>query len=389
MLLIKEMKLVFLTNLVNYHQIYLADELYKILGLNYTYVAFEPLPEWLKKGGYSEITRPYILNAYESETKYAEAVNLAYEADVVIIGSASESLVHKRLYENKLTFHYSERWFKKKLGLRMFSPRMWYSVYKNHLRFNRKRSYMLCASAYTAYDVNSVHAYINKCFKWGYFPKVEDINIDDILSSKKSGIIKLMWCARFLKLKHPELPVNMAYRLKERGYKFSVDMYGSGEELQNSKELAKKLGVEDIVNFKGNFPNDVILEEMRNHHIFLFTSDRNEGWGAVLNEAMANGCSVVASNEIGSVPFLIKDGVNGLVFKSQDIDSLVQKVELLMRDSDMRESIAKEAYSTMRYVWSPENAAKSLVELIEGLMSDSSYGLRGDGPCTKAEIIKG
>lgn len=45
---------------------------------------------------------------------------------------------------------------------------------------------------------------------------------------------------------------------------------------------------------------------MRESHIFIFTSDRGEGWGVVLSEAMANGCTVVASNKIGAAPFLVK-----------------------------------------------------------------------------------
>lgn len=42
---------------------------------------------------------------------------------------------------------------------------------------------------------------------------------------------------------------------------------------------------------------------MEKADIYLFTSDFNEGWGAVLNESMNSGCAVVASHAIGSVPF--------------------------------------------------------------------------------------
>ena len=44
---------------------------------------------------------------------------------------------------------------------------------------------------------------------------------------------------------------------------------------------------------------------MESSHIFLlFTSDRNEG--AALNESMNSGCAVVASDAIGSVPYLMR-----------------------------------------------------------------------------------
>ena len=42
-----------------------------------------------------------------------------------------------------------------------------------------------------------------------------------------------------------------------------IDMFGSGEELEATKNLAKKMNVEDVVSFYGNKPNDEILAEMR------------------------------------------------------------------------------------------------------------------------------
>lgn len=93
-------------------------------------------------------------------------------------------------------------------------------------------------------------------------------------------------------------------------------MYGNGEYEQAAEQLAKKLGVTDVVHFCGSRPNEELMSDMQKHEIFLFTSDRNEGWGAVANECMANGCVLVASDKIGSVPYLLKDGKNGMIFQS-------------------------------------------------------------------------
>lgn len=119
--------------------------------------------------------------------------------------------------------------------------------------------------------------------------------------------------------------------------------------------------------------------------MFLFTSDRNEGWGAVLNEAMSNGCAVVASDKIGSVPFLVKDRVNGLVFKSEDLDSLTSHVRELLDAPTVCEDYARAAYRTMREEWSPRNAAERLIDLIGAIMAGrlSEYE-KSDGPCSWA-----
>ena len=380
------MKLVFLTNLIHHHQIPLADEFFKILGDNYKYITTAKMPQFLITGGYQSHTdKPYLIRLEEAPANVSNIQDLINGADVVIIGSAPENLVTERIKSGKLTFRYNERWFKSKPWY-LTRPLGWLNFYKNHIRYKNKPLYMLAASAYTANDVYAIGAYKNKCFKWGYFTQVDsDLKVEapQNLGVSTSEITPLMWCSRFLKWKHPELPVLLAQRLKEDGYKFVIDMFGSGEELDATMNLAKTLGVEDVVKFRGNLPNQEILNEMRQHEIFLFTSDRNEGWGAVLNESMTNGCAVVASNLIGSVPFLIKDEENGVVFQSGNIDSLYQTVKLLLDNSELRNTISKNAIKTMREVWNPQNAAKRFLQLVKALQNETDSPFI-DGPCSKA-----
>ena len=384
------MNLVFITNYVHHHQIPLADELYGMLGDGYKYVATDALPGWLIKGGYDpSISRPYVVRAYENEAEKRMAMHLANDADVVIIGSAPEEYVRERIKAGKVTFRYCERWFKNRPWF-LSGPRAWYNFWHDHIRYRNKPLYMLAASAYTCRDVNTIGAYKNKVFKWGYFTKVEDFPLEasaNFGASSEGTEAHLMWCARFLRWKHPELPVKLAKRLKDRKYKFVIDMYGTGEELEPTKKLAGKLAVMDVVRFQGNLPKDEILKRMRHHQIFRFTSDRNEGGGAVLNESMSNGCAVVASDMIGSVPFLIEDGVNGLIFKSEDLDSLETKVVSLLDSVDYRRTIARNAVKTMREVWSPFNAAKHFFALTEALLSNNNIMIPQTGPCSRAYPI--
>ena len=378
------MTLVFITNFINHHQVHLADEFYKILGTGYKFIETEPIPESFIKNGYPVYERTYVVKAYESAEQSALAHRLAEESDVVIIGSAPENFVAKRIEAGKLTFRYSERWFKSRPWF-LTGPRGWINFYRDHIRHRDKPVYMLCASAYTAKDVNTIGAYRNKCFKWGYFTKVDNLEVDaqKRCPSVSADTVSIMWCARFLKWKHPELPVKLALRLKNKGYKFCIDMFGSGEELENTKSLVKKLGVEDVVRFCGNRPNDEILVEMRKHDIFLFTSDQNEGWGAVLNEAMSCGCVVVASDKIGSVPFLIEDGKNGCVFKSGSLNSLESKICYVLDNPEIRDAMANRARHTMESRWSPKNAAEQLIILIKSLQEHNNVRLPKMGPCSK------
>ena len=128
---------------------------------------------------------------------------------------------------------------------------------------------------------------------------------------------------------------------------------------------------------------------MEKSEIFIFTSDRNEGWGAVLNESMNSACAVVANSAIGSVPFLMQDGENGYMYKDGDIDDLFEKVKKLLDNADERKRIAKNAYKTMADEWNAENAAKKFVALCEKMLDGEYRPFPYErGVCSKAEILK-
>lgn len=383
------MTIVFFSNFINHHQANVADELYRLTNYNYTFVELCPIYDWLLKGGYSDLSsRSYVLQAWKSKENMNKAMQLLYSSDVVMFG-CPESLPYEvmRAKTGKLTIDVSERWLKRG-WLNLASPRLLKFFWNYYTVFAHQNVYKLCSSAFACGDHYKLHSFNDRCYKWGYFTKIDQfLTVEDLAGVSTSETLhSLMWCARFLKWKHPELPIKMALRLKQSGYKFILDMYGSGVELENTKRLVKQLGVEDVVTFKGNMPNEDILKAMREHEIFLFTSDKNEGWGAVANEAMSNGCTVVASNSIGSVPFLIRDGENGCIFESRNLDSLCKKVEFLLDNPEKRKVISQNAYCTMRDVWSPHNAASNLIKLVEDLQNGRGTSIK-EGPCSKAYPI--
>lgn len=385
------MSIVFFSNFINHHQANVADELYKLTNKEYTFVEMCPIYDWLLKGGYSDLSsRSYVLQAWKSKENYDKALHLLYESDVALFGGPEAlKLEVLRAKTGKLTFDVSERWLKHGM-LNLASPRLLKFFWNYYTTFAHQNVYKLCSSAFACNDHYKLHSFKDKCFKWGYFTKVEEFPLETAANFEvPSGEteVHIMWCARFLRWKHPELPVMLAKRLKNKGYRFVLDMYGSGVELEDTRNLASELEVLDAVRFLGNLPNDEILKQMRRHEVFLFTSDKNEGWGAVLNEAMSNGCAVVASNMIGSVPFLIEDGVNGLVFKSEDLDSLETKVASLLDNAEYRRTIARNAIHTMRTTWSPANAARQFLKLISAIQTGDNSVIPMQGPCSKAKPI--
>ena len=375
------MKVTFFTNFLNHHQIPVADEFYKKLGKDYIFVQTEPMPIERIKLGYPDFSdRPYLLMSYESEENYQKSLELALSSDVVIIGSASEEFIKERLKKNKLTFRYSERWFKE--GYKnIFHPLFWKHMLENYYPNVNKPCYMLCASAFTKKDVNLIGLFRNKCYKWGYFP---DFN-PKITRIKRNldNVINFLWVGRFLDWKHPELSVKLIFELKKKGYKVKLNMIGNGPLYEKMKKMVVDLNVQDEVLLLGSKPNDEVIDYFINSDIFLFTSNKEEGWGAVLNEAMANKCPVIASDAIGSVPYLLEHMHNGLVFKTNNLSDLTNKAELFLNNSQLRSNCAENGFLTIKDTWNAEVATKNFFTLVDNLLNNHNNIIEM-GPCSIA-----
>lgn len=379
------MKVVFISNYFNHHQKAFSEAMDKLTEHNYHFIATSVMGEFRKKLGYEIMCPDYVLQNFISPTVAEHCQKLIDEADVVIIGSAPDSLIKNRLKKKQLVFYYSERLYKKKCK--------WYKlplrIIRHYLRFGRhKNVYLLCASAYTAADYAKTFSFLNKTYKWGYFPEVKQYeDIDKLIGNKQKN--SLLWVARLIDLKHPEMPVKVVKRLRDNGYDVHLSMIGNGPLEEGLKDFIKRLNLEDYVDVLGAMSPEQVREYMEKSEIFLFTSDRNEGWGAVLNEAMNSGCAVVASHAIGSAPFLINDKENALIYKDGDLDDLYEKVKWLMDNPEQCAIMGKKAYQTMIEQWNAENAAKRVLLLAEKLIGGQKKAdIYNDGVCSKASILK-
>ncbi len=378
------MTITFFSNFLNHHQTPFCNEMYKRLGSDFTFVSTERIPQvYIQNGYYDCSDYVYNLNSYIDKDHNKQALQLGITSDIVILGAAPDYFIKERIIKNKITFKYSERELKRGKW-KLINPRFLLSALKRHTLIRNKSVYMLCAGAYVANDLNLFLAYPAKKYKWGYFTEVEDAGIEKIIDQKPHERIEIIWVSRFIDWKHPELAIKLAYELKCKGYDFHLNMIGSGKMFSLIQELITKLNVNDCVSLLGSMPN----KEVRNHfkiaNIFIFTSDRNEGWGAVLNEAMSYGCSVIVSNLIGATPYLVANNNNGLVFKSGSLLSLLKQTEILMNDKILRQKLGLNAHKTISEKWSPQQAAENFLHISDSLLKGQIKFFM-EGPCSKAD----
>lgn len=379
------MKVVFVSNYYNHHQSAISEEFFKQTNGQYRFIQTEPMEEERRNMGWGQKGLPsFVIESYKDKETYKQCVDLINSADVVIAGSAPEKIIRKRIRSGKLIFRYSERIYKNKKKLLQLPLR----YIKYHFdNYPYKNVYMLCASAYAARDYAITGMFKGKTFKWGYFPAVKKYDdIVKLIDDKTPASI--LWVARLIELKHPDASIRLAKRLKQAGYKFKLSLIGNGELENKIRDMIKAEKLEDCVQMLGSMKPEEVRRYMEQSEIFLFTSDFNEGWGAVLNESMNSACAVVASHAIGSVPFLINDGENGFIYKNGDEDDLFNKVKFLLDNAEKRKRMSLEAYKTMTETWNARTAVERAIDFANCLLTCSFFEKKPivtNGPCSVCE----
>ena len=266
----------------------------------------------------------FIKNGYPiySEKKYHKIIDesnllnlkfLINNASVVIIGAASDEYIKHRISNNKLTFRYSEHMFKKH-AIQIFDPRRIIDIYKKHFLNRNKNLHMLCASGFLKNELSKFGCYKNKIYKWGYFIKKHNISFSKLWKLKSSSkTIRIVWIGRFIKWKHPETVINLAKSLIAKDISIQLDMIGDGYLWNTIHDKVVSDNLQTHISFKKGLDNNKVLKILI-LLLLLSTSDIGEGWGFSIGEAMRSGCAVIASDKIGSVPYLIRKNFNGLSY---------------------------------------------------------------------------
>jgi glycosyltransferase involved in cell wall biosynthesis len=106
---------------------------------------------------------------------------------------------------------------------------------------------------------------------------------------------------------------------------------GDGEMRPALEARSAALGL-DGVRFAG-FRNQSALPAFYDLCDAFVLPSRLEPWGLVINEVMNAGRAVIASDEVGAVADLVRDGDNGFVFPAGDVAALADRLRRTLQDA--------------------------------------------------------
>jgi len=165
--------------------------------------------------------------------------------------------------------------------------------------------------------------------------------------------------------KDPFLLLNAFSRIKKLGV--HLLFVGNGILEDNLKATVKNNNISNV--FFIDFQNQKVLPTYYQAcDLFCLPSKGpGETWGLAINEAMACGKAVLVSDKVGCALDLVEDGVNGMIFKSNSIEDLQEKLTYLLgKGKDGLKSMGQASLKIIK-PWTFANQVKAIEKEISKL----------------------
>lgn len=300
------MRIVFYTNNPSPHQLPLARSVTARVGIeNFLFVYDE-------RGWMGQLVETDVrLAAADDETaeEWLENADAMYTC-----GLRPIDLMERRARRGLVTFYASERWLRPMPlkddrwtlpgRIRLLVP--WFRRMTNRF-VTLARSYscvkFLPIGPWAEADFRSLGIPAKKMIPWGYFvaPSAQDRLP---IAGPKPSTTRILWVGRLLRLKRVDAIIRAVDALERRRGEppcnIRLTVAGEGPDRPRLERMVASFGLGHLVEFLPWQKMEDVRGLMRVHDIYVFASDSQEGWGAVVNEALEEGMSVLATRESGA-----------------------------------------------------------------------------------------
>lgn len=153
-------------------------------------------------------------------------------------------------------------------------------------------------------------------------PSKEKLKTEKGFADKKIAL----FVGRFTDVKNLPMLLLAATFLKQKRQDFALCLIGKGEDKIKLEEICHANDLQQFVWFVDYMLPDRLTSYYKMADVLVLPS-KFEQWGLVVNEALACGLPVIASNRVGSVDDLIICGENGDVFSWDNTQELAELLE--------------------------------------------------------------
>ena len=145
------------------------------------------------------------------------------------------------------------------------------------------------------------------------------------------GAVRFLYCGQLIRRKGVDLLLHAFIDVAQSNSLATLTLVGDGPlrprtAPSDSNDLAAAR-----IRFAGFQPVEELPPWFSQADVFVLPS-RHDGWGVVVNQALAAGLAIVSSDAVGAAADLVQPGVNGCVFPAGDAKNLREARSSLAAD---------------------------------------------------------
>ncbi len=172
------------------------------------------------------------------------------------------------------------------------------------------------------------------------------VHITELAAEPKSPHPTILYLGRLKAYKSVDVLVKAFYVVASKIPDARLVIAGSGEEEGNLRRLVKKMDLEEKVEFSGKVTEKEKVSLMSQAWVFVNPS-MMEGWGLTTVEANACGTPIIAA-DVPGLRDSVRDPHAGYLVKHGDYAGFAEKIQEIVEDRQLRESMGQEAVKWAR-----------------------------------------
>ncbi len=189
------------------------------------------------------------------------------------------------------------------------------------------------------------------------------VDLNKMKPSQKTKHPTILYLGRLMPYKSIDTLIKAFAKIVKGMGSIELKIAGFGESRKHLELLVRKLDLETKIKFLGKVEESEKARLMGSSWVFAYPSTM-EGWGISIIEANACGTPVVAS-DVPGLRDSVKNPHSGYLVPKKDVSAFAEKIELLLKDNKMRESMSRGAISWAgKFTWDI-SAEKFLSLLLE------------------------
>lgn len=143
-----------------------------------------------------------------------------------------------------------------------------------------------------------------------------------------------------------------------------LSVVGSGDDVVPLQKRAAELGVADVIDWHGEIPHDELPAHYQRAGVTVLPSlTEAESFGMTLVEAMASGCPVVGSR-VGGIPFVVREGVDGLLVPPADAQQLARALAEVLTDPVRARELGAAGREAAEQRWSWAHQEQRMLQVL-------------------------